>query len=285
MEVLECEGGSAGLRLRDEHLGEEVEALNDTATFPPTLTPEQLPTHTAVVRLLSAELSTTGEVSVLDRRDVRERNDDRGDRLRLEEDPIERSFVGVEGEYRAGIVGLRRVRLEHEYGTVGVEPKLLDPTGGENGAVPVGESEVEAGPLAIPKREAKVAGLRVEVERRVVGDEEGGSDVGNVGAGPFSEAPTVAGVERESGRHRGAGVGAVDAKLAGESLGELIEGALGGESFLESFPDTPVDHESEVGEEGEDRRRERHREIADEAPADRHGRREARSGSSVWAAR
>jgi hypothetical protein len=45
---------------------------------------------------------------------------------------------------------------------------------------------------------------------------------------------------------------------------------LGGEALLESFADSAIDHESEVGEKGEDRRREGLREGTDEAPAGGH---------------
>jgi hypothetical protein len=80
---------------------------------------------------------------------------------------------------------------------VSVEAELLDPTGGEDGAEPVGESEVKPGPLAVPEGEAEVTCIGSEMERCVVGDEERRADVGDLGAGSLAEATSVTGIEGE----------------------------------------------------------------------------------------
>jgi hypothetical protein len=192
-----------------------------------------------------------------------------GRRVGFEENSVQRAFIRVEGEDGSRGVGLRGVDLEDQDGTVRVEAELLDPAGGEHGAAPVREAEVEPCPFAVPKRKAEVSRVGVEVEGLVVGDEERGPNIGDVGARPLPEATAVAGVEGEGSFRRGAGVGAIEAEFPGEALGEFGEGALGAEPLLESFPDAAVDYQSEVGEEGEDWCGERRREVADEASAHR----------------
>jgi hypothetical protein len=198
------------------------------------------------------EATAPGEVAVLDGGDLRVRDDDRLSSLRVEENPIERALVGVKGEKSGGSVTLGRLPFEDENGSVRIESELLDRSRGEHRAVPVREAKVEAGPLAVPEGEAPAAAVGVQVEGRVVGDEEGFPDEGDVGEVAFAETPTVAFVQGEGGVRGGSSMGAVHPVLAGERLAEFGERSEGGEILLERLADASVDHEAEVVEEGED---------------------------------
>jgi hypothetical protein len=217
---------------------------------------------------------------MLDRGDVRVRDDDGLGEFGFDEDSVQRAFVGVQSENGERGVGLRRINFEHEDGAVRVESELLDATVGEDGAVPVGESEVEPGPLAVPEGESKVPGVGIEVEGLVVGIQERRSDVRDVGPSSLPKATSVAGVEGKGGLHCGSGMGPVDSEFSGEALGELRQRALSSEALLERLADAPIDHESEVGEEGEDGRGKGLGEVADEAPTDGHVRKEGGRRSS-----
>src|ERR1700730_12025599 len=102
-----------------------------------------------------------------------------------------------------------------------------------------------------------------------------------MGPNSLPKATSVSGVEGKCGLHGRAGVGTVHSKFSGEALRELRQRALSGEALLERLADAAVDHESEVGEEGEDRRGKGFREVADETSHHRHVVEEASSESLI----
>jgi hypothetical protein len=137
VEVLEGERGSSRFRLANQHLRQKVQPLNDPTTFSPALPSEESPAHPPVVRLLSTELPPTDEVSVLDRSDVRVRDDDGLGEFGFDQDSVQRPLVGVQSENGEGGERIRDIHLEHENRALRVESELLDAAIGKNGTVPI----------------------------------------------------------------------------------------------------------------------------------------------------
>ncbi len=269
-QVLEHEHRLASPGLRHQPLAHEVKSLDDPGTLATALPPSEPPTDPTVPGLLPTETAPTDEVTVLDRGDLRERDDDGGGAVAIEGDPIERPLVGVEGEDGRRLVGRWGRPFDDQDGTAKRQPDLLEGRASEDGAVPVGEAEVDARPLPGPEGEAKVTGLGVEMDGGVVGDEERPKDVGDATPATLADPTAVPLVEGEGGVGGGAGVGEVDLELAGEGLGEGGEGATSGEVLVERLADAAVDHEAEVVEEGEDGWGKGARVAADEGAVERH---------------
>jgi hypothetical protein len=186
--------------------------------------------------------------------------------------PVQRCFVGVEGNERGGRVGFRGGALQVEDDTVRGDVKLLDPNSVASEALFVKGREVheEGAPFTVSEGKPDFAGVSVEVKGVGVGSKKESADVRNTNSESPPEAMPIPVGQREREARRYDRV--LPRKMVDEGpvASESRERAPGGFPREERLAKDLIGQDAIIGHQGKEWEREGKTERNHEAAKDRH---------------